>query len=178
MKRLISIFSNENLVGTILSIITFCVYITTLSNSVGFTDSGELATVVCTLGIAHPTGYPLFTLLGRCWVMMPFPLEEIVRLNLFSAFLVSIAVGLFFKTTLVIRRATSLFHLNPRSHNRSSDTHFFFSSAIASLTLGFSTTFWSQSAQFDVFALHLVLVIIATWAFIAGLEEQVNIRII
>ena len=176
MKRFISIFGNENLVGTILSIITFCVYITTLSNSVGFTDSGELATVVCTLGIAHPTGYPLFTLLGRCWMMLPFPLEEIVSLNLFSAFLVSIAVGLFFKTTLVIRRASSLFHLNLRLRNKSSDTHFFFSSAIASLTLGFSTTFWSQSAQFDVFALHLVLVILATWTFIAGLEEQVNVR--
>jgi hypothetical protein len=37
----------------------FIVYLTTLAPSVVKIDSGELAAVQSTLGIAHPTGYPL-----------------------------------------------------------------------------------------------------------------------
>jgi hypothetical protein len=91
--KIISFLRNENLIGILLFLISFCVYLATMSRSVGFTDSGELAAVVCTLGIAHPTGYPLFTLLGRLWTMIPFPVEEILKLNLFSAFLVAFTVG-------------------------------------------------------------------------------------
>ena len=40
-------------------------YLPTLARHVGFIDRGELAAVAATLGIAHPTGYPTFTLLGR-----------------------------------------------------------------------------------------------------------------
>ena len=101
MKKLSALFWNENIIGFLLSAISFCVYTTTMCRSVGYTDSGELAAVVCTLGIAHPTGYPLFTLLGRCSMMIPSSLEEILRLNIFTAFLTAIAVGVFFKTTLV-----------------------------------------------------------------------------
>ena len=38
------------------------IYWTTMAPSVVQIDSGELAAVQCTTGIAHPTGYPLFTL--------------------------------------------------------------------------------------------------------------------
>ena len=42
-----------------------CVYVVTMSRSVGFIDRGELAAVATTLGIAHPTGYPTITMLGH-----------------------------------------------------------------------------------------------------------------
>jgi len=43
-------------------LVVFIVYIFTLAPSVVQIDSGELAAVQATLGIAHPTGYPLFTI--------------------------------------------------------------------------------------------------------------------
>ncbi|MGD0035950.1 MAG: DUF2723 domain-containing protein [Bacteroidota bacterium] len=174
MKKLVLIFWNENIISFLLSTISFCVYTTTMCRSIGFTDSGELATVICTLGIAHPTGYPLFTLLGRCWIMIPSTMEEILRLNIFTALLTAIAVGIFFKTTLTIHRAMNVFRPRNRKRKDANEHRLFLVSIIASLIIGFSTTFWSQSTAIEVYALHLVLVLFTIWMFIGGLEEQLT----
>jgi hypothetical protein len=173
-EKTFSFLWNENVISILLIAISFCVYLTTMCRSVGFTDSGELTAVICTLGIAHPTGYPLFTLLGRCWIMIPSTMEEIMRLNLFSAFLTAAAVGVFFKTTLVIRRAVTVFQLKSRKRKDTNEHRFFLSSILASLLIGFSTTFWSQSTAVEVYALHLVLVLCTIGMFVRGLEEQLT----
>ena len=58
-----------------IGIVSFLVYVTTVAPDVGFTDSGELAAVCTTLGVAHPTGYPLYTLLGHVSTLLPVPLS-------------------------------------------------------------------------------------------------------
>ena len=174
MKKLVLLFWNENIVSFLLSAISFCVYTTTMCRSVGFTDSGELATVICALGIAHPTGYPLFTLLGKCWMMIPARMEEILQLNIFAALLTAVAVGVFFKATLILRRSKLVFQVRNRKRKEPNDRRFILASAIASLVLGFSTTFWSQSTDIEVYPLHLVLIILSTLLFVGGLEEQLN----
>ncbi|RPI04437.1 MAG: DUF2723 domain-containing protein [Ignavibacteriae bacterium] len=174
LKKAASLFWNENNISFLLSAISFSVYLTTLNRSVGFTDSGELASVICTLGIAHPTGYPLFTLLGRCWIMIPSSMEEIIRLNLFSALLTAAAVGLLFKTTLMLHRSAAVFQPKMRKRKKSNERLFIWAAFIASLTVGFSSTFWSQSAAVEVYALHLVLVLLTIWSFVRGLEEQLK----
>ena len=45
--------------------LVFAVYLVTLSPAVGLIDSGELAAGCNLLNILHPTGYPLYTMLGR-----------------------------------------------------------------------------------------------------------------
>jgi hypothetical protein len=173
-ETVISFLWNENVVSVMLVAISFCVYLTTMCRSVGFTDSGELATVICTLGIAHPTGYPFFTLLGKFWMMIPTPLEEILQLNIFAALLTAIAVGVFFKTTLTLHRSVLVFQVRSQKRKELNDHRFILASAIASLVLGFSTTFWSQSTAIEVYPLHLVLIILSTLLFVGGLEEQLG----
>jgi hypothetical protein len=109
MKRFVEIVLRENSLAVLLSLIAFGVYCTTLCHGVGITDAGELATVLCTLGIAHPTGYPLFTLIGHVWLLLSWSGEAILRLNYFAALLTASAVGLFFKTALEISRSTVVF---------------------------------------------------------------------
>ena len=48
-------------------------------------DSGELVAAVATLGIPHPTGYPLYVLLGHLWTMLVPIGEPAWRMSLFSA---------------------------------------------------------------------------------------------
>jgi hypothetical protein len=48
--------------------IVFMLYFLTSAPGLGLVDSGELTTAAATLGIAHPTGYPLYLLLGRLWL--------------------------------------------------------------------------------------------------------------
>ncbi|MCE7857795.1 MAG: DUF2723 domain-containing protein [Ignavibacteria bacterium CHB3] len=59
------------------SIFVFIIYLFTLAPSVVQIDSGELAAVQATLGIAHPTGYPLFTMIGYLFSLIPLPFSII-----------------------------------------------------------------------------------------------------
>ncbi len=71
------------------------VYVRTLMPGVAFWDTAEYQTVGPVLGIAHPTGFPSYTLLS--WlasvVLQPFG-SPAYRLNLFSAILVAGAAAL------------------------------------------------------------------------------------
>jgi len=81
--------------GLAVFLISFAVYCLTLSRTVLFIDSGELAWVSASLGIAHPTGYPLYTLLSHLFTFIPF-VEPIVRVNLFSALVTAASATGFF----------------------------------------------------------------------------------
>ena len=83
-------------IGLAVFLLSFGGYCATLARTVGFIDSGELAWASATLGIPHPTGYPLYTLLTYFFVSaLPF-FEPIVSINLFSAAAASAAAVGFF----------------------------------------------------------------------------------
>ncbi len=82
------------------------VYAATLAPDLGSIDSGELAAVAATLGIAHPTGYPLYTLLGRIAVLLLPGHSPIERLNLLSAVLAAAsALFVFLLVREIVRRS-------------------------------------------------------------------------
>ncbi len=82
--------------------------LTTIAPSVIQIDTGELAAVQCTLGIAHPTGYPLFTMLGYIFSLVPLPLSKIFQMNLLAAVYCAIAVSVFtFTAKLVLDNLNS-----------------------------------------------------------------------
>jgi hypothetical protein len=60
------------------------VYVLTLSPTVVGGDSGELIVAACVRGVAHPPGYPLYTLLGHVFSHLPFG-SVAWRVNLLSA---------------------------------------------------------------------------------------------
>ncbi|MEW6679478.1 MAG: DUF2723 domain-containing protein [bacterium] len=51
--------------------ISYFVYLLTLPSSVWFGDSGDFITSSYVLGIPHPSGYPLYTLLGHLFSYLP-----------------------------------------------------------------------------------------------------------
>src|SRR3990172_7591647 len=79
-------------------------YIFTLSPDILPADSGEFQVVVPLLGVAHPPGFALYTLLGRLFIALIPIGSPAYRLNLFSAFTGSL-------TLVVVNRAVNrLFH--------------------------------------------------------------------
>src|SRR5688572_13629616 len=74
-------------------LVSFIVYLVTMDPGIGYIDSGELATVCARLGIAHPTGYPLFTLIGWLFTQLPIATTVIVRLNVMTALITAGAAG-------------------------------------------------------------------------------------
>ena len=78
------------LLGLILAV--FGVYLSTLYPSVPGGDSGELIVAADQLGVAHPPGYPLFTLLGKIASWLPVG-SVAWRVNLLTALLAAAAAG-------------------------------------------------------------------------------------
>ena len=65
------ILANEWFLATSVALACFSVYLTTMCRTVSFIDAGELAAVASLLGIAHPTGYPFFTIVAHCALWVP-----------------------------------------------------------------------------------------------------------
>lgn len=137
---------SEHLVGAAMAALALVVYLLTLCPTVNYIDSGELATVIKTLGIAHPTGYPFFTLLGHCFADLPLGLRPVYQANLFAAVLCASALAVYFRLFLLL-----LGQLGGRDADR---RVVLLGAASGTLLLGFSETYWSQALSVEVYSLH------------------------
>jgi hypothetical protein len=77
-----------------LSLGVFVLYAWGACRSVYVGDSGDLATAVAVLGIPHPSGYPLYVLLGKVWSLLLFFLPLPWALSLLSAVCTAAAAGI------------------------------------------------------------------------------------
>ena len=159
------------------SIFVFIVYLFTLAPSVVQIDAGELAAVQATLGIAHPTGYPLFTMIGYLFSLIPLPFSKIFQLNILAAIYCAAGVGVFTYTIKYCLDNLNLFkkklsekelkkkekkklkgQSDKEKHIEISDNIKLFVAVFGGLTLAFSRTFWFQSTSVEVYSLHLLLI--------------------
>ena len=76
----------------LLGLASLTLYIRTLAPGLLYGDSGEFQTVVYSLGMTHPTGYPIYVLFGRLFTMLPLG-DPAWRVNLFSAVLGALTVA-------------------------------------------------------------------------------------
>jgi hypothetical protein len=84
--------NQDRAIGASLFAIALAVYLRTMCPTLYWGDCGELATAAFNLGIAHPTGYPLWCLVGNLWTHI-IPFGTIVwRLNTMSAFFGALAI--------------------------------------------------------------------------------------
>lgn len=87
----------SDLTGAFLvSIVSGILYVRTLAPSLLFGDSAEFQTIAYTLGIGHPTGYPVYVLLAKIFTSIPVG-EIAYRVNLFSAFCAALTIGLLYR---------------------------------------------------------------------------------
>lgn len=147
----------RNLFGIVSFVIPLVIYISTLAPTVYFIDSGELLTDAIKLTIAHPTGYPLFTIIGKVLSLLPL-FEPAYRMNLVFAIISAVGCFVFFKYLLLL-----FAYLKP---DFSSGTLFYeIISASSTLTLAFSSTFWSSANHADVFGLQILIISVLLYVF-------------
>ena len=121
------------------------VYLRTLCPTVYVGDSGEFITNAVTLGINHPTGYPLYTILGRLFVMMLSWWSAAQAVNIVSALCCAGAVVcMYFASMQLSVRPVIAF-------------------AIA-LFYAFSSTLWSHATTAEVYPLSTLMVGLSVFA--------------
>lgn len=165
----LAVSKTDVIIACIIAAIALLVYFQTMSRSISYIDGGEITTDLWTLGIPHPTGYPLFMMLGYLFVHIPILPEVAMRANLFAALCTSTAGGLFY---LVFVRAQAV--LAPNSNNPKSKAPgvahgaekllhldkgliIRLSSILGTLVLVFASTFWYQSTSVESYPLELVI---------------------
>ncbi len=67
-------------------LVTGSIYLLTLSNTIFGGDAGDLLSAILTGGFPHPPGYPLYTILGRLSLLLPFTLTPTGKVTLISLF--------------------------------------------------------------------------------------------
>ena len=76
--------------------VVFVLYLLTLSPTVALWDAPEYITAAKVLGIPHPPGNPLFTLMAHVWGLMPLAADYAKRINIFAAFCSAASAGIWF----------------------------------------------------------------------------------
>ncbi len=107
----------------------FALYFFTLIPSVLTADNGEFQLVAWKLGIAHPPGYPLYTMVG--WLFSRFFASPAFALNLLSAILAAITLVIISRTVRALTGSIS-------------------AGLLAASLLGVSTTFWAQATTANI----------------------------
>jgi len=77
-------------------LIVLFIYLATLAPTTAFWDTSEYIAAARVLGIPHPPGNPLFTILAHTWGLLPLAQSYAVRINLFAAITSAAAAGLWF----------------------------------------------------------------------------------
>ncbi len=118
----------------IIFVVALATYVATAAPDVLPADAGEFQLVATQLGVAHPPGFPLYTMAGHLFIrLLPFGTPA-YRLNLFSAVMAAGALVLTARATRIWAR-----RLGARPPQALA------CGLAAALALGGATTFWAQA---------------------------------
>jgi hypothetical protein len=129
---------------------TLAIYVRTMAPTITLlhdgADSGDLVTAAINLGVPHPTGYPLYTMLAHLFTLLPGP-EPAWNVNLLSTLAAALAVGI-------------VFWVSYRSVARQEgcDVLALAAASTAAGLYGFGQLLWSQATIAEVYSLHALLV--------------------
>lgn len=153
--------TKTDLLSTILIFVfVFAIYTLFLAPTVIIGDPAEFSTVSYLLGVPHPHGYPLYTMIGHLFSLIPLKTVA-YRLNLMSAFFGALTVSLLYILTKNIIK--QVFQHPSIKISR-------FIAIIISLSFAFSPTFWKQCEiaevyTFNMFLIVLTLTMLIIWSY-------------
>jgi tetratricopeptide (TPR) repeat protein len=152
---------NNLLLFVIPFIATFITYLKTVCPTVYSGDSGELSLASAVLGIAHPPGYPLLTLMGRAFINL-VRINPAHALNILSALLAAGAVGV---SALVFRQI-----LFPKSEWGRATSLII--PSLAAILFGFSNSLWATAVGYEVYSLGALLFLLSLYCLLKFLETE------
>lgn len=151
-------------------------YLLTLGRTVGQADTFEFQVVAPQLGIAHPTGYPLYLLLGKLWTLL-IPIGSVAwRLNVGTAMYGVTAAVLVYG---VMARLVNL-ESGRVEAERLETAHCSLPTPLiglfTALVLATRPTFWGQTVEAEVYTLHLLIVAAALYLMVSAITtDKINI---
>lgn len=157
----------KNIVEAVLFLVVLSIYCFGISDSINFWDSPEFMVSNYTFQASHPPGAPLYTMLSSM-VLVFFSSENTALVcNAISAFFGALTALIVFKITylmaLQVLEKYLTKYLKPFS---------IASGALASLSLAFSTSFWTASIETEVYTMSFALFSILIYIMLLWYSAQ------
>jgi len=140
--------------GIVLAV-ALAVYLLTCARTVTLVDSGALIVACATLGVAHPPGFPVYTMVGHLFSLLPVG-SVAFRVAAMSAVFAALAAAL---VALVVGELVAW----ARREEAASSVAVAAAPVGAGLTFAFSATLWGYATVAEVYSLNLALLAGAVW---------------
>ncbi|MFC1509302.1 DUF2723 domain-containing protein, partial [Candidatus Omnitrophota bacterium] len=166
--------TTNRIIALIILFIALITYLLTVAPTISFWDAAEFITCAATMGIPHPPGSPLLSLVGRVMSVIPFydfrggGFESIAyRINLMSVFAGAFTVML---TYLIVVKLIT--RIAPFKGKNGHDFLIMFSAAVAALMTTFSHQFWENAVETETYMPSLLLSMLAVWLVLKWEERK------
>ncbi len=149
------VFQRNNVIPIIIFLFTLIIYTYNLLPGVYGGDSGDFLTAIVTKGVPHPSGYPLYTMLGILLNSILPGDNPALKVGALSALFASFCV------------VTAYFIMHELTNNK-------WLSFTGCLTLAFSYPFWLYAEVVEVFSLHTLFILTIILALIKFIKSSDN----
>ncbi|HDZ10767.1 MAG TPA: DUF2723 domain-containing protein, partial [Bacteroidetes bacterium] len=149
-------------------VVAILAYLRTIAPDVSFWDCGEFIAASFTMGIMHPPGAPLFTIIGRLFTF--FPIHNVAwRVNVISVISSALTITLLY---LIIVRLTNIWRGQPKN---AMDRWIVYGGAvIGALAFAFSDSFWFNAVEAEVYAMSMLFTALAVWIVLYWKDNPVR----
>ena len=157
----------NNIAGWVILAIATITYAITREPTASFWDCGEFIACANELGIPHPPGSPLFTMLGRLFIVLfsgGNPANAAASVNLMSAVASGFTILFLFWTITHFARKMFVNHGEALSQQQLFTV--MASGAVGALAYTFSDTFWFSAVEGEVYALSSFFTALIIWAML------------
>lgn len=141
----------------LLPVILLFFYLPTLARGITYSDGGEIVAAIASLGVIHPTGYPIFTIIAHVFSrLIPIPIEPCIKIELLNA-LFGCSAAYF---TAKAFRALLLHGAQRLTPDLSA------AGLLSGFLLGISPLLWRQVRIPEVYPFHIFLVALAAYLIV------------
>lgn len=159
----------NRIIGALAFLVPMVMYSFTIAPTVVFWDVGEFIAAAYMMQVPHPPGAPLFLILTRVGMMFPIAEDLAVRAHLLSACLSALAImfAYLFMVRVIIKFRGSVETLADKITT-------YGTSFIGAMTLAFTTTYWDNSIEAEVYGASMFFLTTILWLVMRWLERANN----
>lgn len=156
----------NKITGLFVFLFSVIIYIMTVQPTLSFWDCGEFIACAFTVGVPHPPGAPLHTLVGKIFTMLPTSPDIGLRVNYLSVFSSAFCVLFLY-----------LFSVKVINNWKGNPNNFYqiftvcISAAIGALSYAFCDSFWFNAMEAEVYGFGTFLIGLCTYLLMVWWEK-------
>ena len=153
----------NNVLGWLIFLISFMVYLSTIEPNFSFWDTGEYIASAVKLEVTHAPGAALFQLIGAVTAMFAFGdgTKYGLVINALSALCSAFTILFLFWTVTHLVRTT--YSRIKETVGKTDEIAILFSGVIGALCFTFSDTFWYSAVEGEVYAMATMFIALLIW---------------